>query len=66
MDVLIEKYEWNPVVARDFTDFLLPMLEYNPIIRASAVECLKQAWIKQGESAEDDILEIAVERQNSL
>lgn len=47
MNVLVEKYDWDPMVAKDFADFLLPMLEYNPVIRASAAECLKQAWIKR-------------------
>ncbi|XP_055699377.1 SRSF protein kinase 3-like isoform X1 [Phlebotomus papatasi] len=45
-NVLIEKYEWDPIEARDFTDFLLPMLHFNPILRASAAQCLKHPWLE--------------------
>ncbi|XP_055696076.1 SRSF protein kinase 2 isoform X3 [Lutzomyia longipalpis] len=44
-NVLIEKYEWDPIEARNFTDFLLPMLHFNPILRASAATCLKHPWL---------------------
>ncbi|GAB0095634.1 SRSF protein kinase 3 [Sergentomyia squamirostris] len=45
-NVLIEKYEWDPIEARNFTDFLLPMLHFNPILRASAAQCLKHPWLE--------------------
>ncbi|CRL07600.1 CLUMA_CG020565, isoform A [Clunio marinus] len=45
-NVLIEKYEWNLDDARSFTDFLLPMLEYNPLLRASARQCLQHSWLE--------------------
>ncbi|XP_043650053.1 SRSF protein kinase 3 isoform X5 [Drosophila teissieri] len=49
MNVLVEKYDWDPVEAKKFSDFLLPMLEYNPVIRASAAECLEHPWLEQEE-----------------
>ncbi|XP_037930089.1 SRSF protein kinase 1-like isoform X2 [Teleopsis dalmanni] len=49
LNVLIEKYEWDPIEAKKFSDFLLPMLEYNPVIRASAAECLSHPWLEQEE-----------------
>ncbi|XP_030373404.1 SRSF protein kinase 3 isoform X5 [Scaptodrosophila lebanonensis] len=49
LNVLIEKYDWDPVEAKKFSDFLLPMLEYNPVIRASAAECLQHPWLEQEE-----------------
>lgn len=43
--VLMEKYEWSAERARNFTDFLLPMLEYNPLLRATASQCLQHSWL---------------------
>ncbi|GLV43041.1 SR Protein Kinase [Carabus blaptoides fortunei] len=45
VDVLIEKYNWNPMDAKQFADFLLPMLEVDPAIRATAAECLRHPWL---------------------
>ncbi|KAJ8898191.1 hypothetical protein PR048_003551 [Dryococelus australis] len=44
-NVLTEKYEWSSKEAREFTDFLLPMLEYDPSRRATAAECLNHPWL---------------------
>lgn len=44
-NVLVEKYEWNPIDAKEFTDFLVPMLNFNSNARASATECLKHPWL---------------------
>ncbi|XP_017842753.1 SRSF protein kinase 1 isoform X7 [Drosophila busckii] len=49
LNVLVEKYDWDPVEAKKFSEFLLPMLEYNPVIRASAAECLQHPWLEQEE-----------------
>ncbi|KAJ8395401.1 hypothetical protein AAFF_G00033860 [Aldrovandia affinis] len=45
LEVLVEKYEWQREEAQMFTDFLLPMLDLIPEKRATAAECLRQAWI---------------------
>ncbi|KAG1670931.1 SRSF protein kinase 1 [Nymphon striatum] len=39
-EVLTEKYEWAPTDAKEFADFLLPMLSFDPEKRAKATECL--------------------------
>ncbi|EFN88905.1 SRSF protein kinase 3 isoform X2 [Harpegnathos saltator] len=45
-EVLTEKYEWTPSEAREFAEFLTPMLEFNPLMRATAAECLKHPWLQ--------------------
>jgi len=44
-DVLTEKYEWDPSIAREFADWLLPMLTYDPAERASALECINHPFL---------------------
>ncbi|XP_015429423.1 PREDICTED: SRSF protein kinase 3 [Dufourea novaeangliae] len=45
-EVLTEKYEWSPREAREFEEFLTPMLEFDPRMRATAAECLKHPWLQ--------------------
>uniref|UniRef100_A0A1A9ZQZ2 non-specific serine/threonine protein kinase n=1 Tax=Glossina pallidipes TaxID=7398 RepID=A0A1A9ZQZ2_GLOPL len=45
-DLLIANYSWQPDEARKFSEFLLPMLEYDPNARATAAECLKHPWME--------------------
>ncbi|XP_029053095.1 SRSF protein kinase 3 isoform X1 [Osmia bicornis bicornis] len=45
-DVLTEKYDWSPREAREFEEFLTPMLEFDPSMRATAAECLKHPWLQ--------------------
>merc|ERR1712241_574113 len=44
-DVLTEKYEWDTQIAREFADWLLPMLAYDPNERASALECINHPFL---------------------
>ncbi|XP_026532013.1 SRSF protein kinase 3 isoform X2 [Notechis scutatus] len=44
-EVLVEKYEWPLEQAAQFTDFLLPMMEYIPEGRATAAQCLEHPWL---------------------
>ncbi|CAD5215946.1 unnamed protein product [Bursaphelenchus okinawaensis] len=44
-DVLVEKYQWPEPQARGFSDFLLPMLEFDPAKRIRATDALKHPWI---------------------
>lgn len=46
MEVLTEKYEWDVKEAKEFADFLLPMLEFDPEKRATAADCLAHPWLK--------------------
>lgn len=43
--VLVEKYDWNVDDARQFADFLHPMLEFNPLLRSTAAQCLLHPWL---------------------
>jgi len=44
-DVLTEKYEWDTQIAREFADWLLPMLAYDPIERATALDCINHPFM---------------------
>lgn len=44
-DVLLEKYHWNEKDASEFTDFLTPMLAFDPKHRSTASECLQFTWL---------------------
>ncbi|XP_028669110.1 SRSF protein kinase 3 [Erpetoichthys calabaricus] len=44
-EVLLEKYEWPLEQAAQFSDFLLPMMEYIPEKRATAAQCLQHPWL---------------------
>ncbi|XP_072106120.1 SRSF protein kinase 3-like [Mobula birostris] len=44
-EVLVEKYDWPLELAAQFTQFLLPMLEYVPEHRATALDCLRHPWL---------------------
>nr|XP_033776771.1 SRSF protein kinase 3 isoform X5 [Geotrypetes seraphini] len=44
-EVLVEKYEWPLEQASQFSDFLLPMMEYVPEKRATAAQCLQHQWL---------------------
>ncbi|XP_055883878.1 SRSF protein kinase 3-like isoform X2 [Biomphalaria glabrata] len=47
VEVLTEKYEWSEKEAREFSEFLLPMLVFDPAERATAAECLKHPWLQE-------------------
>lgn len=41
-----QKYFWTEKNAREFADFLTPMLDYNTKRRVTAYECLHHEWIQ--------------------
>lgn len=45
-EVLTEKYNWSHEDADEFEDFLRPMLEFDPVKRATAAQCLEHPWLK--------------------
>jgi serine/threonine protein kinase len=45
LNVLQEKYHFEPQVAIEFTEFLMPMLRYTPSQRATAAEMLRHPWL---------------------
>ncbi|XP_049590853.1 SRSF protein kinase 1b isoform X3 [Syngnathus scovelli] len=44
-DVLVDKYEWSKEEAHNFSSFLQPMLDLVPERRATAAQCLSNAWL---------------------
>jgi len=47
-EVLVDKYQWSEKDAMDITEFLLPMLEYDPAQRVTAEACLLHPWLFVG------------------
>ncbi len=45
-DVLVDKYQFSRVDAKDTADFMLPMLEMDPSKRSTAQEMLKHPWLQ--------------------
>lgn len=46
-DMLRIKYDWNVVDSQDFTNFLTPMLFYDPNRRATAYDCFSHPWLAE-------------------
>lgn len=44
--VLTQKYSWSDENARNFSDFLTPMLNFDTKKRATALDCLNHNWIQ--------------------
>jgi len=51
-NVLTDKYQMKPAEAEAFSSFIMPMLEYYPLKRASAQECLRNPWFKMPKNFE--------------
>ena len=47
MPECLQRYKWTNEDASEFSDFLLPMLEYDPRRRATAEECLEHPWLRR-------------------
>ena len=62
--VLREKYEWSEKDAKDFSDFLEPMLDYVPENGATDEQCLQHPWLRI--DASKSWLTMAVETVSSL
>ncbi|CCD27294.1 serine/threonine protein kinase SKY1 NDAI_0K01030 [Naumovozyma dairenensis CBS 421] len=45
-DVLVEKYKFEPLEAKEIADFLLPMLQLDPRKRADAGGLVNHPWLK--------------------
>jgi len=45
-EVLHEKYNFSVADAKEIADFILPLLEYDPKDRATALDCLNSNWLR--------------------
>jgi serine/threonine protein kinase len=61
-DLLTVDYKWDVQLARDFADFLLPMLAYDPNQRATAAECLLHPWLTGQPLSEEEQQRLADKR----
>lgn len=53
--VLTQKYSWSSRDAKNFQDFLTPMLDYDVKRRATALDCLNHPWILNSVFADYEI-----------
>lgn len=44
-NVLMEKYEYGEQDAKEFADFLVPLLDFVPEKRPTAAQCLRHSWV---------------------
>lgn len=56
-DVLVEKYKFDPQDARDIADFLMPMLQIQPEMRADAGGMVNHPWLNDALGLENVVLE---------
>lgn len=56
-DVLVEKYKYSVAEATEITDFLLPMLNINPAMRAEAGGMVNHPWLSDALGLENVLLE---------
>ena len=45
--MLVEKYKFSEIEAKEFADFLRPILDFAPEKRPSAQQCLQHSWLNQ-------------------
>ena len=45
LEVLTDKYEWDPQTAGEFSAWLMPMLAFDPAQRATAEECINHPFL---------------------
>lgn len=44
--LLVEKYKFSEVDAREFAEFLCPLLDFAPEKRPTAAQCLQHPWLQ--------------------
>ncbi|XP_074296479.1 uncharacterized protein LOC141626700 [Silene latifolia] len=52
--LLVEKYKFPEIEAREFSDFLRPILDFAPEKRPTAQQCLQHAWLDSNPSPNDN------------
>ena len=65
-DILVKKYHFKEKEAKAFSDFLMPMLEYYPEIRASARDLLRHPWLNMPADFDYKISDIEIEKKKMI
>lgn len=64
--LLIDKYKFSEADAREFAEFLCPMLDFEPEKRPTAQQCLQHPWLNIGNQTQDEVKsESSVEKVNA-
>jgi len=58
--VLMEKYRWDELSAKEFSEFLYPMLKYDKYLRATSAKCLQHSWL----SSQREVIYTSKENQD--
>ncbi|KAI4327849.1 hypothetical protein L6164_020263 [Bauhinia variegata] len=51
--LLIERYKFSETDAREFAEFLVPILDFSPEKRPTAQQCLQHPWLQHKNSSQD-------------
>lgn len=54
--LLVDKYKFLEQDARDFADFLRPILDFAPEKRPTAQQCLQHPWLTSNDNSTDNKL----------
>lgn len=61
--LLIDKYKFSEIDAHEFSEFLLPLLDFAPERRPTAEQCLQHPWFNCKESIPNEMInESSVEK----
>ncbi|XP_015889589.3 uncharacterized protein LOC107424333 [Ziziphus jujuba] len=63
--LLIDKYKFSETDAREFADFLCPLLDFSPEKRPTAQQCLQHPWLNLSDSTQREMKnEPSIEKVN--
>lgn len=52
--LLVDKYRFSETDAREFAEFLVPLLDFTPEKRPTAQQCLQHPWLSLRNSTQDE------------
>ncbi|KAJ4805723.1 Protein kinase superfamily protein [Rhynchospora pubera] len=56
--LLTDKYKFTKTDAQEFADFLCPLLDFDPLKRPTAAQCLSHSWLKTTADKENENVNI--------